>query len=62
MKTIIFQGCQWQVPEWAKFITKDDDGEVFCFSDNPCYNKEKGIWHSLKGNVISVGNVNCKEI
>lgn len=38
MKTVEFDDYEFEVPEWAKFITKDPDGgDYFVWSNKPKY-------------------------
>lgn len=38
MKTVEFDGYEFEVPEWANFITKDpDDAAYYVWSNKPVY-------------------------
>lgn len=37
MKTVEFDGYEFEVPEWAKFITKDSCGDYFVWSHKPVW-------------------------
>ncbi len=43
MKTVTYMLKNFQVPDWAKFIAADCDGQVFCYEASPI-KKEFNYW------------------
>ncbi len=59
MKTAIFKGNPYHVPNWAKYLAEDGDGSIYAFETQPSYKDNKSIWMSDSGEIENVGNVNC---
>ena len=51
MKTVTFQNQQFLVPDWAKFITSDEDGfyvwEYEPFVEGIIYRSARGMFKSI---------------
>lgn len=60
MKTVFFKGNQYTVPEWAKFIALDSDGEVYVYSVAPRLNEDtQNYGPTSSSECLRVGNINC---
>jgi hypothetical protein len=59
MKQVMFQGINYTVPEWAKWITKDVEGDLFCHQYAPYI---YGTEYANRGHRKFLGNINCVEI
>ena len=45
MKTVMFQGNQYEVPSWAKWIAQDGCiGHVFVFDTKPKLDPDEDYW------------------
>lgn len=58
MKTAIFKGNPYHVPNWAKYLAEDGDGLIYAFEMKPLRDAH-GQWYSEVGECAFVGNVNC---
>ena len=47
MKTIEFQGAEYQVQDWVNWVAMDDDGELYGYENKPY--KTDGEWFPQKG-------------
>lgn len=55
-------GMQLEIPEWAKYLAIDEDGEIFCFNQKPSTTLADaesfgGIWDADKGENVILGRV-----
>lgn len=44
MKTITFEGKQYEVEDWVKWVAMDKYGSIWVFSDKPVYSKNLNVW------------------
>lgn len=44
MKRVLFQGTYFEVPDWAEFLAKDEDGEIYAYENKPHRQDEHGDW------------------
>jgi len=44
MKTITFEGKEYKVPVWVKWVAKDADGCVYAYALQPIPNHYEGVW------------------
>lgn len=56
MKTIKYMGCEYEVPDWAKFIATDEDGDVCVFDMMPDLreNAVLGFWDGKPSSLVRV--------
>lgn len=47
-KKIMFQGSEYVVSDWAKYIAMDGDGSIFCYSKKPeiYFDGAQEYWHT----------------
>jgi hypothetical protein len=68
MKPTIFQGKEYLVPNWAKYIAQDKDGKVCAYQNEPMKSDIQGVYVVFKGlwrNIVPVQNEHemiCEEI
>ncbi len=53
MKTITFEGKQYEVEDWVKWVAMDESGYVFCYEKKPRRHKN-GWYKSKKNRVIKI--------
>ncbi len=58
MKTAIFKGNQYHVPNWAKYLAEDSGGSIYAFETQP-YRDDTDKWYCRSGEFKFIGNVNC---
>ena len=58
MKTAIFKGNPYHVPNWAKYLAQDGDGSVYAYEKEPLFGSDENVWRS-NGSYKWVGNINC---
>lgn len=56
MKKVEFQGAEFEVPDWAKYIGQDADGSVWAHESKPT--DTDGFWHA-GGKCIPLISVNA---
>lgn len=58
MKTIKYMGREYGVPDWAKFIATDEDGDIYVYETMPHPEEDacSGYWEQNKGQVMLLGN------
>lgn len=58
MKTVNFLGQDWEVPEWAEWITQDSDGGVFVWEHQPKPMKSRaGAYYAHTGKFECIDSV-----
>lgn len=60
LRSVMFQGQMYNVPEWAKYVAKDDNGDVYAYGTKPEYRSDRGDWYAPS--CEHVGNINLLEI
>lgn len=53
MKIIEYMGHEFEVPEWAKFIATDEDGDIYVYDTMPELYEEGygfGCWYQDRNN------------
>jgi len=59
MKTVTYKGQVFTVPEWAKFIAADADGQVYVYDDKPeCL--PNGTYSQGNGKMYYIGDITVK--
>ena len=54
MKTIKFEGKQYEVPDWVNFVVRNEDGGIVGHYDEPIYLSHN--WHSFGESYVIVDN------
>lgn len=61
-KKIMFQGSEYVVSDWAKWLAKDADGVIYAYEEEPKEQSDSYWCSSGYGNCRRVGHINCLEI
>lgn len=59
MKTVNFLGQDWEVPDWANYITQDRFGDIDDWENFPSLS---GRDYNTKGGRVHLGRVPCLSV
>ena len=37
------------LPEWAKYLAREKDGEIWCYENKPVFRENEGVWRPFEG-------------
>lgn len=44
------------VPEWARFVARDEDGSWFAYEERPKFDPDDGMWCPTDGRYRKIGD------
>lgn len=56
MKTVKYQGKEFEVSDWVNFIATDEDGSIWGFENKPKLNIDKDMWSTSFGRFKQVSD------
>lgn len=56
MKTVTYFDMKLDIPDWAKFIAQDGDGNIYCYEYRPY--RDGKLWDVAMGRTEHVGYTN----
>lgn len=62
MKRVLFQGTYFEVPNWANYLAKDSDGEIYAYEKEPCKQDDDEGWGASSGEMKFVSREDVVKI
>lgn len=48
-EVIMYRKDNSPLPEWAKYVAREENGELWCYEEYPLHIKDEGVWRPCSG-------------